>query len=75
MDSGGWHPGTVLGWCDSDWRGGYQPQLVKVIELAFKNFATSDPLWPFQVRHFEEDLDASLKLLALLGHLETPVVV
>ena len=46
-----------------------QPQLVKVIELAFKNFATSDPLWPFSGQTLRGRFGRLLEVLGLSGPL------
>ena len=46
-----------------------QPQLVKVIELAFKNFSTSDPLWPFSGQTLRGRFGRLLDALGLSGPL------
>lgn len=46
-----------------------QPQLVHVIELAFRNFSTSDPLWPFSGQTLRGRFDRLLKAVRLSGPL------
>ena len=46
-----------------------QPQLVKVIELAFKNFSTADPLWPFSGQTLRGRFGKLLEALNLSGPL------
>lgn len=45
------------------------PQLVRVIELAFRNFATSDPLWPFSGQTLRGRFGKLLDVLGLSGPL------
>ena len=46
-----------------------RPQLVRVIELAFRNFATADPLWPFSGQTLRGRFGKLLEVLGLSGPL------